>query len=183
MSRKDREHWDRRHSRSAPAPALNPPPPPPVFAHLEHQFPEEGNALDIACGRGEGAVWLASRGMDYWGVDISPVAVRMAESLVAATGLSDRCRFEVWDLDDGLPPGESVDLLFCHMFRDPARYEAMADRIGTGGLLAMAALSEVGAEPGEYRCRPGELRDAFRHLEIIDEGEGQGLTWILARRP
>jgi 23S rRNA G2445 N2-methylase RlmL len=57
--------------------------------------------------------------MDYWGVDISPVAVGMAESLVAASGLSDRCRFEVWDLDDGLPPGESVDLLFCHMFRDP----------------------------------------------------------------
>jgi SAM-dependent methyltransferase len=182
MSRRDREHWDRKHSRSVPAPALNPPPPPPVFAHLEHHFPREGFALDIACGRGEGAAWLASRGMEYRGVDISPVAVRIAQALIAASGLSERCHFEVWDLDDGLPPGEPVDLLFCHMFRDPALYEAMVDRIGTGGLLAMAALSEVGAEPGEYRCRPGELRDAFRHLEIIDEGERQGLAWILAKK-
>lgn len=182
MSRKDRETWDRKHSRSVPAPVLNPPPPPPVFAHLEHQFPKEGTALDIACGRGEGAVWLASRGMDYWGIDISPVAVRMAESLVAASGLSERCRFELWDLDDGLPPGEPVDLLFCHMFRDPELYPGMIERVVPGGLLAMAALSEVGAEPGEYRCRPGELRGAFGQLEIIDEGEGQGLAWILAKK-
>lgn len=182
VSRDDRERWDRKHARSVPAPALDPPPPPPVFAHVEHHFPSGGDALDIACGRGEGAVWLASRGMSYRGVDVSPVAIAMAEDLAGATGVIGRCRFEVWDLDDGLPPGAPVDLLFCHMFRDPDLYEAMVDRVAPGGLLAMAALSEVGGKPGEYRCRPGELREAFGHLHVLDEGEGQGLARILGRK-
>ncbi len=138
--------------------------------------------LDIACGRGEGAAWLASRGLDYWGIDVSPVAIEMARELLSSYPYADRCRFEVWDLDDGLPAGEPVDLLFCHMFRSPLLYEAMVERVRPGGLLAMAALSEVDGQEGEYRCRPGELRDAFGHLEILDEGEGGGVTRILVRK-
>lgn len=182
VSEEEQKRWDRKHAGSMPAPVVDPPPPPPLFAHVEDLFPTEGRTLDIACGRGEGAVWLASRGLTYRGVDISPVALEMARDFVDAYGLGDRCLFDLWDLDDGLPPGEQVDLLFCHMFRDPGLYEAMSERVAPGGLLAMAALSEVGGKPGEYRCGPGELREAFGHLEVLDEGEGQGVTRILARR-
>jgi hypothetical protein len=44
-------------------------------------------------------------------------------------------------------------------------------------------LSEVGASAGRFRARPGELRDAFGHLETLDEGEADGMAWILVRRP
>lgn len=182
VSDKDRERWDHKHARSALAPVIEPPPAPPLFAHVEHHFPTEGRVLEIACGRGEGAVWLASRGLTYWGVDISPVAIDMARDLVGAYGFEDECHLQVWDLDDGLPPGDHVDLVFCHMFRDPGLYEAMVDRVAPDGLVAVAALSEVGGKPGEYRCGPGELRDAFGHLEVIDEGEGEGMARILVRK-
>lgn len=182
VSEQDREYWDRKHASSMPAPALDPPPPPPLFAQVEDVFPAGGQALDIACGRGEGAIWLASRGMRYWGIDISPVAIWMARDLVAATRLTDRCRFDTWDLDGGLPPGDPVDLVFCHMFRDPSLYQAMVNRVVPSGLIAVAALSEVGGQRGEYRCHPGELREAFGDLEVIDEGEGEGMARILVRK-
>lgn len=182
MSEEDRRRWDQKHAGSVPAPVINPPPPPPLFAHVEDLFPTEGRALDIACGRGEGAVWLASRGVTYHGVDVSPIGIEMARDFVEAYGFEDRCELEIWDLDVGLPPGDQVNLLFCHMYRDPDLYEAMVERVVPGGLIAVAALSEVGGKAGEYRCHPGELRRAFGHLELLDAGEGEGVTRILARR-
>jgi trans-aconitate methyltransferase len=136
VSSDDQRLWDDRHRQSIPAPVIEPPPPPPLFAHVADHFPTKGHALDIACGRGEGAVWLASRGLDYRGVDFSPVAIEMARQLVSNYPYADRCRFEVWDLDDGLPPGDQVDLLFCHMFRARDLYEPMIERVVPGGLIA-----------------------------------------------
>jgi hypothetical protein len=115
-------------------------------------------------------------------VDFSPVAIEMARQLVSNYPYADRCRFEVWDLDDGLPPGDQVDLLFCHMFRARDLYEPMIERVVPGGLIAIASLSEVGGKEGPHRCAPGELRDAFGHLEVLDEGEGEGVTRILVSK-
>jgi len=183
VSKTDRQHWDRRHSERGMAPlSESQPPPPPVFAHVEHLFPTKGNALELGCGRGRGAVWLASRGMNYWGVDVSPVGVALARELTSLSSFSDRCRFDVVDLDDGLPEGPPVDLLFCYLFRNQRLDLSIIERVTPGGLLAVAVLSEVGLGPGEFRARPGELRDAFGGLEILDEGEGEGMAWILARR-
>ena len=184
VSQADRQHWDRRYSDRGVAPFDdNGPQPPPAFAHVEHLFPTEGTALELACGRGRGAVWLAGRGMDYWGVDVSPVGINLARELTSHYEVSDQCRFDVIDLDDGLPSGPPVNLLFCHLFRDPRLDVAMMERLVPGGMLAVAVLSEVGAGPGDFRVRPGELRDAFGSLEVLDEGEGEGIARILARRP
>ena len=154
-----------------------------MFAAIEDLFPDDGRALEIACGRGATSVWLAGRGMEVLGVDISPVAVDLARELALHGGVADRCRFEVWDLDDGLPPGPAMDLVVCHMFRVPDLDQQLIDRLAPGGMLAMASLSEVGAGPGQFRARPGELRAAFAVLEIFAEGEQDGVAWLLGRKP
>lgn len=159
------------------------PPPPPAFAHVEGLFPTSGHALELACGRGRGAVWLAKRGMEYWGVDVSPVAIGLARELAALSGVGDRCRFDVVDLDIGLPEGPPVDLLLCYLFLDRRLDQDIMDRIEPGGLLAIAVLSEIGHGPGEYRARPGELREAFGELESLEQGEADGMAWLLARGP
>ncbi len=182
MSEEDRRHWDARYNEGGPAP-VGPDLPPPVFARFEDLFPTGGLALDVACGRGRGALWLASRGMEIYGVDVSPVAIDLARELVSSSEFADRCRFDVVDLDGGLPECPPVDLLFCHLFRDPRLDRAMIDRLAQGGLLAVAVLSEVGAGPGRFRAKPGELRGAFGELELLveGEGEGEGQAWILGR--
>jgi len=181
MSEADGSEWDRRYAEGGMAPS-DCPGPPPVFADHEHLFPTSGDALELACGRGRGALWLAGRGMDYFGVDVSPVAIDLARRLVEQQDLADRCRFEVHDLDEGMPPGPPVDLLFCYLFRDPRLDAAMVERLKPLGILATAVLSEVGGEPGRFRAKPGELREAFSSLEILADGEGEGIAWLVGRR-
>jgi SAM-dependent methyltransferase len=48
---------------------------------------EPGRALDVACGEGRNAVWLAERGWRVTGVDFSDVAIEKAAALAAARGV------------------------------------------------------------------------------------------------
>ena len=179
MTDKDRVRWDKRYASRGPPPvaAVGPP---PVFAPFDDMFPTAGHALDLACGQGLGAVWLARRGMDVWGFDVSPVAIGQARDLARRCGVGDRCRFDVVDLDNGLPAGPPVDVILCHKFRD-RRLDRAALRLAPGGLLAISALSEVGATPGPFRVAAGELPAAFADLDVIAAGEGQREAWLLAR--
>jgi hypothetical protein len=128
------------------------------------------------------AVWLATRGVAVQGYDGSPVAVEHARALSRRIGVERRCRFDVVDLDGGLPAGPPVDLVLCRRFRDRRLDTAIVDRIAAGGLLAVSALSEVGAAPGRFRAAAGELAAAFAALDTIAAGEGDGVAWLLARR-
>jgi SAM-dependent methyltransferase len=127
-------------------------------------------------------VWLALRGMEVTGIDVSPVAIDLARELASLSGVADRCRFEVHDLDDGLPDGPQMGLVFCHLFRDMRLDQAIIDRTAPGGTVAVATLSEVDAGPGQFRARPGELREAFGSLEVLAEGEANGIAWLIGRK-
>lgn len=181
MTRSDQQHWDARYADDGLAPILDPPPPPPLFADVSDLFPTSGTALELACGRGRGAVWLASRGMSYVGVDVSPVAIDLARRLVDSSGLTHRCRFEAFDLDNGMPPADPVDLVLSHLYFDRRLAPAMIDRVKPGGLLAIATLSEVGAGSGEYRAAPGELRRMFGDVDILADDEADGFAWLIGR--
>lgn len=181
MTGGDGRRWDDRYRRRGPVSpdhvGL-----PAVFAPYAAEFPGVGTALDVACGQGSAAVWLARRGMDVHGVDVSAVAVAQATELAARAGVAERCRFTVADLDGGLPPGPAADVLMCHLFRDARLDAALLGRLAPGGLLAVAALSEVGAAAGPFRVRAGELRAAFGDVHVVAAGEDDGMAWLLGRR-
>lgn len=180
MSREDSARWDGRYGERGPLTpddvAL-----PRAFAPFADHFPTAGHALELPCGAGAVSVWLARRGLHVWGCDASAVAIAQANELAEQCGQAARCRFDVVDLDDGLPAGEPVDILLCNRFRDPRLDGAMIARIGVGGILAINVLSEVGASPGAFRATPGELVEAFGALDVIACGEGHGEAWLLAR--
>ena len=182
MSDDDRERWDCRYAGSESATvdkiAL-----PRAFEPYAELFPTSGSALDVACGRGLAALWLARRGMDVLGMDVSPVAICQARELARAAGEATRCRFDVADLDDGLPDGPLANVVLCHNFRDSTLDMALLSRLAPGGLLAVSALSEVGATPGPFRATPGELGCAFGALEMLAAGEEAGLAGLLGRSP
>jgi SAM-dependent methyltransferase len=180
VTEEDRVRWDKRYASLGPAPvgAIGPP---RVFAPFDDVFPTAGHALDLACGQGLGAVWLARRGLDVYGLDVSPVAIGHARDLARRSGIGGRCRFDVVDLDHGLPQGPPVEVILCHKFRDRRLDRAIVQRLAPGGLLAITALGEVGAASGLFRVGPGELRAAFAELDLIAASEGQGEAWLLAR--
>lgn len=182
MSAQDRRRWDDRHRDAEPIGPGDIGPPPELVGHLG-LLPRSGRALDLACGRGAVAVWLARWGLDVWGVDVSPVAVEAARALAAAAGVASRCRFDVVDLDDGIPGDARFDLVVSRRFRDRELDEELAARLADGGVLVIVALSVVGGSPGRHRAEPGELAAAHAGLEILVHHEGDGVATLVARRP
>lgn len=184
MSDADRERWDARHAVGG---SLHASPPGALAGKpgLTGAFPSTGRALDVACGRGGVAVWLARRGLVVDAVDVSPVGLAAGSRLAAAEGVGERIRWIAHDLDLGLPRDCSgpYDVVVCQCFRDPACYGALSAALAPGGLLAVTVLSEVGAAPGPFRAPPGELRAAFSGLEILRDRESDGEASLLARAP
>ncbi len=179
MAQEDGERWDARYDgHEVPAPG-----PPTAFAgHIGH-FPSQGSALEIACGLGAAASWLAQRGLRVEAYDVSSTAVAIARQVAIAAGVADKCQIEVADFDNGVPPGGEVDVVLCHLFRDERLDAELLQRLRPGGVLAIAVLSEVGAEPGQFRAVAGELGRRFGALDVIAEHEADGVAWLLARQP
>jgi SAM-dependent methyltransferase len=77
-----------------------------------------GDALDLGCGDGGDALWLARRGWHVTAVDISAVAVARLADLARAHGVDDRVVAERHDLRKSFPPGE-FDLICAHYLHTP----------------------------------------------------------------
>lgn len=92
-------------------------------------------AIDLGCGTGANAVFLAERGFDAVGVDFSPVAIGLARERATTAGVADRCQFVVGDLTADAIPGIAgpFDLLVDFGTLDDLDGDgrrAMADMVG-----------------------------------------------------
>ena len=112
-----------------------------------------GLALEIGAGTGTNAIWLAERGFDVLGVDVSPLAVEEATAKVAGRDL--RCRFATLDFLAAPPPYGPFHFVFdcgCfHVFDEPAERAVFALHVAAvlapGGLW----LSLIGSTEGPPR--------------------------------
>lgn len=77
-----------------------------------------GQALDLGCGEGGDALWLASQGWHVTAVDISAVAVERLTALVGSHGLGDRVDAARHDLQASFPQG-GFDLVCAHYLHTP----------------------------------------------------------------
>lgn len=99
-----------------------------------------GRALDLGCGEGADAIWLARHGWEVVGVDVSPTALSRAAQDAAAAGVADRIRFAQHDLSESFPEGR-FDLVSAQFFHCPLstdRGHALRGAAGAvvpGGLL------------------------------------------------
>lgn len=180
VTEEDRRRWDERYTQLGPA-SPDAVRIPGFLAPHKDLIPTAGHAIDIACGQGLGAIWLAQRGLEVTGLDISGVAIEQARDLAHRSGIGERCQFDTIDLDEGMPLGPAVEFIVCNNFRDPRLNRAMVRRLAPGGLLAIAVRSEVGGAPGRFCAAPGELTTAFNKLNVIAADEGDGAAWLLAR--
>lgn len=99
-----------------------------------------GRALDLGCGEGGDAVWLAERGWQVTAVDISETAMGRAAAEAEARGVRDRIEFERHDLSDSFPDGvfDLVSAQFLHStvrLERPQILRRAANAIAPGGVL------------------------------------------------
>lgn len=81
-----------------------------------------GRALDLGCGEGGDAVWLAENGWRVTAVDISQTALDRARTEADARGVGERITFERHDLSDTFPSG-SFDLVSAQFLHSTVRLE------------------------------------------------------------
>ncbi|WP_392674957.1 class I SAM-dependent methyltransferase [Streptomyces sp. LN785] len=77
-----------------------------------------GRALDLGCGEGADAVWLASRGWQVTGADISRTALERAASHAAEAGVGERTDWARHELGETFPKG-SFDLISAQYLQSP----------------------------------------------------------------
>lgn len=179
MATADRERWDRQYAGGG----AGEPGPPGALRGREGLVRPNGSAVDVACGRGEVAVWLALRGCQVDAVDISPVALLAGAELARSHGVEDRIRWWEHDLDQGLPAplAGGRTAVICQRFRDPRLYPELAALLAPGGLLAITVLLRTEGGPQEFRAEPGELRSGFDGLVVLHHAEQDGHATLVAR--
>src|SRR5690242_9818505 len=82
-------------------------PDPMLVELIESRAIAPGRTLEVGCGTGTNAIYLAQHGFEVMGVDIAPVAIERARA--RARGL---CRFETIDFLTGAPPGAPFQFVF-----------------------------------------------------------------------
>ncbi|MEU4236976.1 class I SAM-dependent methyltransferase [Actinoplanes sp. NPDC026619] len=97
-----------------------------------------GRALDLGCGEGADAVWLAGRGWQVTAVDISGVALRRAAEHAADAGVT--VEFQRHNLEQTFPDGEFdlVSAQFLHFWAEFDREKILrraAGSVAPGGVL------------------------------------------------
>jgi SAM-dependent methyltransferase len=99
-----------------------------------------GRALDLGCGEGADAVWLARRGWQVTAVDISGTALKRAAGHAESAGVAERIEWQRRDLGESFPDGtfDLVSAQFLHSWGDLPRVKilrAAAAAVAPGGIL------------------------------------------------
>ncbi|MEO3761470.1 class I SAM-dependent methyltransferase [Mycobacterium sp. B14F4] len=101
-----------------------------------------GTAVDLGCGEGGDAMWLAERGWRVVAVDISDTALARAAEDAQARGVADRIDFQQHDLSESFPDGtfDLVSAQFLHSMLALDRtaiFRKAAAAVRPGGVLVI----------------------------------------------
>ena len=157
--------------------------PPPELERFVASHPP-GRALDLGCGTGTNAVYLASHGWSSVGVDFAPRAIAKAKRRAKATGMARWCAFHVGDVTrlsfvEG-PFDLALDVGCLHSLPagQRAAYAAGLTRlVRSGGSFLVYAFAPGGPAVG---MRRDDVRATFSgafDLVRVEEGSGRPSAW------
>lgn len=183
MAESDRERWDRRYAdpvdklRRGPNPVL------------ERCAPRGTGlrALELACGLGQNALWLAAQGYTVDAFDISLAALRPARAEMLRRGLTG-VNFIVADLDHFVLPAYPYDLVLVFRFLDRRLFPAIRERVRPGGLVVYQTFNvrQRARRPSvspAHMLRLGELPGHFPGWEVIEASDEDYLSTFVGRKP
>jgi tellurite methyltransferase len=183
--------WNKRYRlRERAEEDLDAPPTPLVVATASKLAP--GRALDLACGAGRNALWLAEHGWEVTAVDGAPSAIEILKARAAERG--QKIKTVIADLEKGefeIEPARWDLVAMCYYLQRNLFEPAKRGVVPGGILISIVHVNEPGEEAGPHRLRPGELEKYFTGWEILHRYEGKAndsahrraVAEIVARRP
>jgi len=174
VSAAERDKWDARYRDGAYENRTHP------TALLVERLPllKRGRALDVACGAGRNALYLAANGFAVTAVDISSVALERGRRAAAQSGLT--VEWLSLDLDEDpervLPAGP-FDLIVWARYVHKTLMPHLVARLALRGALVceqhlLTDAPVAGPRSAQFRLAPGELRGSVRGLRIDHSYEG-----------
>lgn len=149
-----------------------------------------GTVLDLGCGEGGDAIWLAQQGWRVTAVDVSATALQRAAAHATELGVTEKINWQRYDLSQSFPAG-TFNLVSAQFFHSPApladeRERALrkaAEAVAPGGVLLIVGhvgwptwmhtppadvhlpttgevLDSLDLEPGRWRT---ELEELIHH--------------------
>lgn len=178
MSEGERREWTRRwaegdyHARSAPT---------ALVAAWACSLPK-GRALDLACGNGRNALYLAEMGFTVDAVDIAPAALKLVEDVAQERGLP--VHHILADLDEYHIPAETYDLIVTSFYMNRNLIPMVKEALKPEGFVLheqhyITDYYVSGPRDLQFRLRPNELLDLFLDFrvrffsEMLEEEEGR----------
>ena len=159
--------WDDSYASGEPLPWDTGSPDPMLVEMIESRAIPPGRTLEVGCGTGTNAIYLADHGFEVMGVDLSPVAIEQARA--RAHG---RCRFETVDFLNAAPPGAPFQFVFdrgCfHTFDDDRERAGFARNVAAALVEGGVWLSLIGSTEGAPRDVGPPRRNAREVMRAIE---------------
>ena len=194
--------WDAKHSLAAREAAEAPA---GILAELWPLLPT-GAALDLACGRGRNAIFLAEHGRPVTAVDWSPAALDLLEKRAQALNLPVR---RIQRIEKAKPARAGIDLveadlesaqlevngyflILCVRYLQRSLFPQICRALRPGGMLLFETYTKAqldfsgGPRNPAHLLDKGELRRAFPELQTVFYRElraEQGIASLAARKP
>lgn len=167
MAKIDAACWDRKYAGANPNPDFLPD---PILAAHAHVFDRAGVALDVACGVGHNALFLATLGYEVIALDASIRGLSYGRDEARRRRLP--VRFAVVDLDRYAPPRAYFDLVIVVKYLNRPLISLLIDALKPGGLIFYRTFNRnnLTAAPSfnpDYVLAPGEFRRHFADFELI----------------
>ncbi len=138
------------------------------YIQLEQEGEIVGSVLDVGCGTGENALYLAEHGHEVWGIDFIPTAIEKAQEKAAQRHLT--ATFLVLNALELHTLGRTFDTVIdsglFHVLGDEERplfVDSLAAAVRRGGTYFMLCFSE--SVPGDYgprRVTQAEIKASFQ---------------------
>lgn len=177
MSKKELKKWEKKYRAGEYTPNDNPS---ALLVEWLSRIPQ-GRALDIACGLGRNALFLAQQGFAVDAIDISSAGLAIARQKALERGLA--VNWIQADLDNYNLPSENYDLIIVNFYLNRPLAPGLIEAMKPKGILLFqhhlilgdttSAGTTCRAPAGsELRLKTGELKGLFRSLEILHYKEG-----------
>jgi len=137
----------------------------------QHLLPSKGKALDLACGKGADAIFMASHGLNVDAWDISDRVIEKLSDYASDNKLSISAK--VKDVVESPPPAEEYDVISVSHYLDRSIIPDLILSLKTEGIIIYQTFTQLvtptysgPSNPG-FRLKDNELLSLFKGLKVI----------------